>query len=155
MNRIERPRQKEELVTNSPTAATGPSPWAGRVLLLSGLGIAILAIGLIFLQFGLQRLFVPWYAPILTTLAVALVVWSLARRRSATRFVVLALSAALAVFWWQFLIVGAKLPEYVGPARAGQKLPHFYTSRADGAIFSANDLEDGTPRVMTFFRGRW
>ena len=129
--------------------------WAGRVMLLAGVALAILAIGLFVIQFGLQRLFVPWYVPIVTTLGVALVGWSLVRRRSATRFIMLALLAALAAFEWQFLTFGALLPEYIGPARVGQKLPHFYTSRADGAMFRATDLEDGTPRVMTFFRGRW
>ena len=48
-----------------------------------------------------------------------------------------------------------KLPDYAGPAQAGAKLPAFRTTLADGQAFTEQDLEDGTFRVLTFFRGRW
>jgi hypothetical protein len=49
-----------------------------------------------------------------------------------------------------------KLPDYEGPARAGQQLPAFQATLAsNGRPFTDADLGDGHRRVMVFFRGRW
>ncbi len=49
----------------------------------------------------------------------------------------------------------AKLPAYAGPAQAGQTLPAFRTTLADGRAFTEQDLQDGAFSVLVFFRGRW
>jgi hypothetical protein len=47
------------------------------------------------------------------------------------------------------------LPKYNGPARVGTHIPPFTTTFADGRAFTDKDLEEGTPTVLVFFRGRW
>lgn len=128
---------------------------AGRGLLFAGIALAVLAIGLPFAQYRLQLLIVPWYVPILTAIGALLVLWSLTKRPGVVRIIVLVLLVALAGFEWFSIAVGGKLPEYTGPAQAGEKLPPFRTMLADGSPFTQNDLEDGQRRVLTFFRGRW
>jgi hypothetical protein len=140
--------------------ATAPIPpktdrSAGRGLLWAGIGLAALAIALVAIQWSLHILIVPWYVPIVTAMGALLVLWSLTRRVGIVRVLVLVLLAALAGFEWYALAEGGKLPEYTGPARAGEKLPPFETMLSDGRSFTQNDLEDGQHRVLTFFRGRW
>ena len=127
---------------------------AGRGYLWLGIGLSVLGVALFVAQFALHQMIVPWYMPALTTLGVLLLLGSLARRRSITRFVALVLIVALAGFQW-FLLLHSKLPSYEGPARAGLKMPAFQTALADGRSFSDKDLQDGTLSVLTFFRGRW
>jgi cytochrome oxidase Cu insertion factor (SCO1/SenC/PrrC family) len=47
----------------------------------------------------------------------------------------------------------SKLPAYEGPARAGDKLPAFTTTRADGSPFTEKNLQSGQPSALVFFRG--
>jgi hypothetical protein len=105
--------------------------------------------------FGLKHLATPWYSPVLATLGVFLLVVSLVRRRSIPRVIALVLVAAFAGLQWYFLAVLFKLPAYEGPARAGQPIPAFSTTFADGRPFTEEDLRDGSRHVMVFFRGRW
>jgi hypothetical protein len=127
----------------------------GRGYLWLGILLAVLAIGLTVLQYALRLLIMPWHLPILTTLGALLVVLALARRGSVTRVLVLLLVVALAGFEWWFVALASKLPSYQGPARAGEPAPAFQTTLADGSSFTEQDLRDGQPTVMTFFRGRW
>jgi hypothetical protein len=128
----------------------------GRGLLWAGSGLCVLGIALVAVQFGVVKtLFVPWYSPALATLGALLLVWSLAQRRTIARMIVLVLVAALAGFQWFFYGSMTKLPDYAGPAKEGARLPAFRTTLADGRTLSEQDLEDGTFRVLTFFRGRW
>lgn len=141
--------------------ATSPSPSppndrrAGRGLLWAGIGLAVIAIALVFVQYSAGGLFVPWYLPAITVVGALLVLWSLTRRFSIVRVIVLLLIVALAGLEWYSLAVAGRLPEYAGPAEEGKKLPPFQTTLADGTTFTQNDLEDGQRRVLTFFRGRW
>ena len=128
---------------------------AGRGYLCLGIGLSLLGVALVIAQFALHQMIVPWYMPALTTLGVVLLFGSLARRVSVTRIVALVLIVGLAGFQWFFLIHVAKLPNYEGPARTGLAMPAFQTARADGRAFTDRDLQDGTPSVLTFFRGRW
>ena len=131
------------------------APSVGRGYLWAGIVLPVLAIGLGVGQYALQRLHVPWQVPIVTTLGVLLLLVSVAKRFTITRSIVLVLVAALAGLQWFFVTSMSKLPEYAGPARSGQKIPAFQTTRADGHTFSDGDLSDGTAHVLTFFRGRW
>ena len=128
---------------------------SGRGYLWAGIGLALVAIILVAVQFGLKQLIVPWYFPAVTTLGAVLLLCSVARRVTVVRILALGLIGAMAGCEWYFLTSLAKLPEYHGPAQAGKTLPSFATTLADGQAFSDQDLRDGTRRVLTFFRGRW
>ena len=127
----------------------------GRAYLWAGIGLCLLGLVLAVIQYGLKLLVVPWYAPALATLGALLLLGSVARRPTITRIVVLVVVTLLAAFEWTFLISLARLPVYEGPAQAGQKIPAFQTTLADGRAFTEKDLQTGTPTVLVFFRGRW
>jgi hypothetical protein len=126
----------------------------GRGLFWLGVGLCALGIALVVLQYSLGRLITPWYLPILATLGAVLLAWSVARRRSALRILGLVMAILVAGFGWLFLFAAA-LPDYEGPAHAGQPIPGFQTRLADGRPFSDENLRDGRPSVLVFFRGRW
>ena len=137
--------------TQQPTTV---SRSAGRGLLFLGILLGLLSIALPAIQFTvLEVTRTPWYAAVLMSLGALLVLVSFVKRRSITRFVVLGLSAALAVFFWFALL--DKLPEYHGPAQAGQMMPVFETTLANGSAFTDKDLQNDKSTVMVFFRGRW
>lgn len=138
-------------------AAAGPTTERshGRGYLWAGIGLALLGIVLGVVQYSLKQLIVPWYAAVLASLGVLLLLVSLGKRRSLVRFLVLGLVVALAGFEWVFLLSLSKIPAYQGPAWAGEKLPAFQTTLADGSSFTEKDLERGTPSVLVFFRGHW
>ena len=140
--------------TLSATALANERP-RGRAYFWAGLGLCLLGLALVMAQYHLKLLIVPWYAPALTTLGALLLLGSVARRQSVIRVLALGLVAALAAFEWYFLVSLTRLPAYEGPARAGQKIPAFRTTLADGRPFTEQDLQDGTPSVLVFFRGRW
>jgi hypothetical protein len=127
----------------------------GRAYFWAGIGLCLLGLALVVVQYSLKQLIVPWYTPALTTLGALLLLGSVARRRSIVRVIALGLVAALAGFEWYFLVSLTRLPAYEGPARAGQKIPAFRTTLADGRPFTEQDLQEGTPSVLVFFRGRW
>jgi hypothetical protein len=128
---------------------------SGRAYLWAGIGACLLGLALVFVQFSLKRLFVPWYSPILASVGAIFVLLSVARRRSVVRIVVLLLVAAFAAYQWYFLVSLMKLPDYTGPVQAGKPLPPFQATLADGQPFTDADLHDGSRQVLTFFRGRW
>jgi hypothetical protein len=129
----------------------------GGVYLWAGVAACLLGIALVFVQFSLKIVAVPWYTPILATLGVVLLLVALVQRWSRLRFVALLLVAALAGLEWYGLLVlvNLKLPPYEGPAQPGTQFPAFTSTYADGRQFSDADCRDGSRRVMTFFRGRW
>jgi hypothetical protein len=137
--------------------ATSPSQQrsTGRAYFWAGIGACLLGVALVFVQFGLKYLVVPWYSPVLATLGAVFLLLAVVGRRSITRIVVLVLVAAFAGLQWYALVSLIKLPDYVGPAQPGKQLPPFQAMFADGRPFTEADLEDGSRRVMTFFRGRW
>lgn len=127
----------------------------GRGNFLAGIGVCLLGVALLVLQYRLKELIVPWYVPALTTLGVLLIFSSVAQRWSVIRILFLILIVVLAGFEWYFVVSFSKLPNYVGPARIGHQFPAFQTTLANGRPFTDKDLQDGTPSVMVFFRGRW
>jgi hypothetical protein len=128
---------------------------SGRGLFWTAIGLCALGVLLVIVQFSLKQLIVPWYVPALTTWGMVLMFRSMIRHRTIPRILCLAVIGLLAGFQWYALISLVKLPEYRGPAQAGQQLPAFQTTLADGTSFTEKSLQDGTPTVMTFFRGRW
>lgn len=142
------------MAIDSTASATKPSA-SGRLYFWAGLGVCVLGLGAAGIQYGLKILIVPWYVPALTTLAVILLVFSLARRRTVTRIVTLVVVAGLAGLQWLFLLSLSRLPEYQGPVQIGSKLPAFQTTLSDWRPFANKDLETGMAHVVVFFRGRW
>ena len=136
--------------TSSPAVLTRGRGWFG-------LGAALFALGLILymVEFALKHLVVPWYAPILGTAGVLLMIASLRYRRSWLRGVVAALLALLTIGEWSFLLFLSRAPAYTGPAHAGSPLPAFSAVRADGQPFTDADLRHGQSTVLLFFCGRW
>ena len=128
----------------------------GRGYFWAAIAVFVLSLVAAAIQFGvIKELFVPWYAPAFTTIAAVMLICSLAQRRTIARIIVFVLLTAVAGFEWVALVALSKLPDYEGPARVGAKMPAFQTVLADGRTFSDKDLQDGTPSVLIFFRGRW
>jgi len=143
-----------ENASGSPAGAAAPS--SGRGWLLLGMALCVLPILAYGVQFGVfQRMFVPWYIPILTTMAVVLVFMAVRQRRTWPRLVTLVGAAALASFQWFALTAAVRLPEYTGPAKAGASFPAFTTQTADGRTITEGDLAQGKTTILVFYRGRW
>src|SRR6516225_1141481 len=127
----------------------------GRSLLLLGVLVAVAGPVLnILLMFAAKILITNWYAPLLGTLGVALIVLALIRSRSIWRWTALVIFTLLAGFqWWALFAMG--LPAYTGPVKNGQTFPAFATTLADGSAFTQDDLKGDQNTVMVFFRGHW
>src|SRR5271163_1885655 len=65
----------------------------------------------------------PWYAPVLATLGVGLVILALRRRRTIQRGLALIFVIILATGSWWFLTSYVRLPVYAGPVAAGEPFP--------------------------------
>lgn len=127
----------------------------GRLYLWLGIGLALLGPVLYLLQVQLRLLTVPWYAPLMATLGVAMVLFALARRWSWWRLLGLVFCGLLAGAEWYFLLSLSKLPAYAGPVAAGRPFPPFAVARADGSPFTQADLTGDQKTILLFFRGRW
>ena len=136
--------------SSSPATPVRGGPFFLIGILLFVLGPALYAVAL---QWG--DLQMPWYLPILATLGVFCMVYSVSQRRIVWRKIVLTLFFALCVFEWFFILMVAKTPLYTGPGQPGEKIPAFATTLADGTSFTNQNLEDGKRTVLLFFRGRW
>lgn len=142
------------MATDVTTPSSEPRSRA-RSYFWAGLAACLLGPPLIVAQFSLNYLVVPWYSPVLASLGAILLLVAVVRRRSIPRVVALVLVGAFAGLQWYALGSLMKLPSYEGPAQAGKTLPTFSTVLADGRPFTEADLQDGTRRVLVFFRGRW
>ena len=142
------------MATNSTTSPVAERS-GGRGYFWAGIGLCLLALVLGAVQYSLHQLIVPWYVPVLTTIGALLLSISVARRRGAARIIALCLVGLLAGFEWYFLASLSRLPAYDGPALAGEPIPAFRTTLADGSPFTEQDLQDGMRSVLVFFRGRW
>jgi hypothetical protein len=138
---------------NRTSAGTVRHP--GRSLLLLGVFLAVAGpVLMILLMFAAKILITNWYAPLLGTLGVALIVLALIRSRSIWRWTALVIFTLLAGFqWWALFAMG--LPAYTGPVKNGQTFPAFATTLADGSPFTQDDLRGDQNTVMVFFRGHW
>jgi hypothetical protein len=139
-------------MTTEPTPA--PDRSRGRLLLLSGLGLAVLGVVGYIAQLRLRRLDFPWYMPAFAVLGVVLLGISLARRRTAVRIAALVFVTLLAAFELASLY-GMRQPPYSGPLAVGRPMPAFEAKRADGPNFTRESLIGDKDHVLVFFRGRW
>jgi hypothetical protein len=131
-----------------------PARDRGRLLLLAGLGLAVLGVAAYAIQLSLQRLMLPWYLPAAALLGVALVGASLWNRRTVWR--VLALAGVVLLAGFELMALNAmRLPPYTGPIAVGRPFPEFEARGADGTTFAQNDLIGDRDHALVFFRGRW
>lgn len=139
----------EHLQTATPATTPRPGRWLFRLgWLLLLLGLVIFGIQF----FALKKYVVPWYAPILATIAALAMLVATVQRWSVLRIIGLGLCLLLTAVEWLF-VLGTGAPPYAGPG-AGQMIPAFSAIRADGSPFSERDLA-GQPTVLLFFRGHW
>src|SRR5262245_52877868 len=133
------------------TAARHP----GRSLLILGVCLAIAGPALMFLlTFAAKILITPWYAPLLGTLGVALIVLALMRSRSIWRWTAVVVVTLFVAFEW-YVLFAMRTPAYTGPVKDGEPFPAFATTLADGSAFTRDDLKGDQNTVMVFFRGHW
>jgi hypothetical protein len=128
---------------------------SGRTFLWLGILLALLGPIAYIVQLSLKQLKVPWYLPVVGTLAAGLLLWSLWRKRSVWRFLALGLVGLLATFEWWVVLSLTKLPAYTGPVAAGQAFPAFTAMGADGSSFTQEHFKGDKRTVLVFFRGRW
>jgi hypothetical protein len=127
----------------------------GRSLLLLGVFLAVAGpVLMILLMFAAKILITPWYAPLLGTLGVALIVLALTRSRSIWRWTAVVIFTLLVAFqWWALFTM--RTPAYTGPVKDGRPFPAFATTLADGSAFTQTDLQGDQNTVLVFFRGHW
>lgn len=132
-----------------------PARRPGRSLLLLGVLLALAGpVLMIVLMFAAKILVAPWYAPLLGTLGVALIIRALMRSRSMWRWAALVIFTLLAGFQW-WALFAMRTPAYTGPVKDGQPFPAFATTLADGSAWTHDDLKGDQSTVMVFFRGHW
>jgi hypothetical protein len=127
----------------------------GRLYLVLGVLAPLAGLAIYAAQLRARALSTPWYAPILATAGVALVVLALVRSRSVWRWTAAVLLTLFATAEWVFLAVLMSTPAYTGPAKAGQPFPAFATTLADGSTFTQDNLKGDRGTVLVFFRGHW
>jgi hypothetical protein len=127
----------------------------GRSLLLLGMLLAIAGpVVMMSLTFAAKILVTPWYAPILGTLGVAMIIVALTRSRSIWRWIAVVIFMAFVGFqWWALLAM--RTPAYTGPVKVGGPFPEFATTFANGSTFTQKDLIGDQNTVMVFYRGHW
>jgi hypothetical protein len=129
--------------------------YPGRSLLFLGMFVAVAGTVLMFvLTFAAKILIAPWYAPVLGTLGLALIILALTRSRSIWRWSALVFFTLFVGFQW-WALFAMRTPAYTGPVKEGEPFPAFATTLANGSDFKQDDLKGDKNTVMIFFRGRW
>src|SRR5262249_10522556 len=125
----------------------------GRSWLFLGVFLAVAGpVLMMLLTFAAKILTTPWYAPILGTFGVALIVLALKRSRSIWRWTAVVVFTLFVGFQW-YALLAMRLPAYTGPVKDGEPFPAFATTLADGSTFTQNHLKGDQNTVMVFFRG--
>jgi hypothetical protein len=127
----------------------------GRMYLVLGVLVALAGLVVYVFQLRAKVLATPWYAPILATAGVGLVVLALVQSRSLWRWAAAVFFTLFAAAEWVSLLVLLGAPAYTGPVKAGQPFPAFTTTLADGSAFTQESLKGDQNTVLVFFRGRW
>ncbi len=133
---------------------TESAPARRRPYFLLGMSIFFLGMIIYAVQIATKHLVEPWHVPILGTIGVLLMVVSVVQRPGILRIIGLLLFVVMAGMEW-FMLLGSNLAPYAGPAKAGEKLPAFTATLADGSSFTNSNLQEGKPTVLVFFRGHW
>jgi hypothetical protein len=127
----------------------------GRSWLLLGVLVAVAGpVVNILLMFAARILITPWYAPLLGTLGLALIILAFMRSRSLWRWTSVVIVTLLVAFQW-WVVLAMRTPAYTGPVKSGQPFPAFATTLADGSAFTQAELQGDQNTVMVFFRGHW
>ena len=127
----------------------------GRSLLLLGMLLAVAGyVLMMLLMFAAKILITPWYAPLLGSLGVALIILAVMRSRSIWRWTALLIFTLFVAFQW-YALLAMRTPAYTGPVKDGQPFPAFATTLADGSAFTQAVLQGDQNTVMVFFRGHW
>jgi hypothetical protein len=143
-------------MNDSNQISVGVKRHAGRIYLVLGLLVALAGPVLYAGQLQAKVLSTPWYAPILGTVGLLLLVLAMRQSRSIWRWLAAGFVTLFAAFEWVWLLVLVGAPTYTGPVKAGQFFPEFATTLADGSPFTRESmLRGGRQTVMVFFRGRW
>jgi hypothetical protein len=127
----------------------------GRMYLVLGVLVALAGLAIYAAQLRAKVLAAPWYAPILATVGLVLVVTALVRSRSVWRWAAAVFFTLFAAAQWVFLLALMSTPAYTGPVTAGQPFPAFTAALADGSPFNQESLKGDQNTVLVFFRGRW
>jgi hypothetical protein len=127
----------------------------GRTLLWLGMLVAVSGLALYIVLFNLKVLHAPWYAPILASVGVVLVLLALVRARSIWRWAALVMFTLFAAAQWLMMLFVLATPTYTGPVKARKPFPEFATTLADGSPFTQDDLKGDQNTVMVFYRGWW
>jgi hypothetical protein len=141
--------------TVDPAPAGTVSPRRHWLLFLGGVLLFFIGPALYAVEFRLRHLGVPWYVPLLASAGVVLMAASLWHRRGVVRALVMVIFTLVCGLEWFLLAVGTKSPAYTGPAQPGRTVPEFVARLSDGTPFTEQDLAQGGPTVLLFFRGRW
>lgn len=137
----------------SPVSRVNRQP--GRWLVWLGLFSCLIGPLLYGILIREKMLLVPWFAPILGTVGVVLLLLALLQARTISRIIVLIVVSLITAFEWFFLFSLSVLPTYAGPAVVGHPFPAFHTQLADGSPFTQDNLKGEQNTAMIFFRGRW
>jgi hypothetical protein len=127
----------------------------GRLLLVLGPLVALAGLVIYYIQLRARVLTVPWYAPLLATAGLALVLLALARSRSGWRWAAAVFLTLFVAAEWLILLVALRAPAYAGPVQVGQPFPEFTSTLADGTTFDQDSLKGKQNTILIFFRGRW
>src|SRR5215510_1255897 len=100
----------------------------GRSLLLLGVFLAVAGpVLMILLTFAAKILITPWYAPLLGTLGVALIILALMRSRSFLRWTAVVIFTVFVAFQW-YALLAMRTPAYTGPVKDSEPFPAFVTT---------------------------
>lgn len=142
----------DEIEPGKPAIEAAPRGWP--LFLAGGLLFVLGPLGY-YVQIRSRNLGAPWYSPILSTFGVVLMILAVRRRGGVPRVLGVALFAFVCGLEWFTLLVATKSPAYTGQAQPGRMFPAFTATSADGKPFTENDLDNGNPTVLVFYRGRW
>jgi len=117
--------------------------------------VALAGLAIYVALYNIRVLVAPWYAPILASVGVALLLLALVRGRTIWRWAALVLFTLFAAAQWFLVLFALATPTYTGPVKSGQPFPEFTTTLADGSTFTQNDLKSDQNTVMVFYRGWW
>jgi hypothetical protein len=136
---------------NSIPASRAP----GRLFAVLGLALIFLGPILYVMQVALARvLTVPWYMLFTAAAGMGLLLYALVQARTGWRIAGLIVGGLLTAA--QVLVLfGETLAPYNGPAQAGQPMPEFSSTLADGKPFTTEQLKGNQDNALVFFRGRW
>src|SRR5215471_13962586 len=106
---------------NDLNKATARHP--GRPWLLLGVFLAVAGPALMMLlTFAAKILITPWYAPILGTLGLALIILAIARSRSIWRWAAVVIFTLFVGFQW-WAVLAMQTPAYTGSLKDGEPFP--------------------------------